>query len=199
MCSTLLAQPGPGSAATAGRLAELMDTNFDLRRSLYGDAALGAVNIAMVECARSCGAAAKFCGSGGCVLVCCPAGPEQVQKVAGASLESVLLWTKVAHRTTSKVWQLVNVGKCPRTPNNQIFSGALRGQHSRYCLGVVYLPNHSGATMATLAGSIAAHPQPACHAPAVKQKRWFADAAQKQGFVLEKLSVEPALFPDPPC
>eukprot|EP01025_Chloroclados_australasicus_P004993 TRINITY_DN11404_c0_g1_i1.p1 TRINITY_DN11404_c0_g1~~TRINITY_DN11404_c0_g1_i1.p1 ORF type:complete len:208 (+),score=23.65 TRINITY_DN11404_c0_g1_i1:90-626(+) len=59
-------------------LGRLMDTNFDIRRRLYGDAALGAVNLAMVECARSVGASAKFCGSGGAVLVLCASEDQEV-------------------------------------------------------------------------------------------------------------------------
>lgn len=53
-------------------LAALMDRNFDLRRCMFGDTALGARNLRMVELARSHGAAAKFPGSGGAVLVLCP-------------------------------------------------------------------------------------------------------------------------------
>lgn len=36
-------------------LAKLMDANFDLRRSMFGDAALGAVNLKMIVVARSVG------------------------------------------------------------------------------------------------------------------------------------------------
>jgi len=46
----------------------LMDANFDLRRRLYGDEALGQANIRMIEVARSLGASAKFCGSGGAIV-----------------------------------------------------------------------------------------------------------------------------------
>jgi glucuronokinase len=52
-------------AGDAGRLGRLMDENFDTRRSIY---ALPAWQIAMVETARSCGATAKFAGSGGAIL-----------------------------------------------------------------------------------------------------------------------------------
>ncbi|KAJ1402062.1 Ribosomal protein S5 domain 2-type fold [Sesbania bispinosa] len=47
------------------KLAALMNRNFDLRRLMFGDDALGAVNIEMVEVARRVGAASKFTGSGG--------------------------------------------------------------------------------------------------------------------------------------
>ncbi|KAI9341176.1 ribosomal protein S5 domain 2-type protein [Obelidium mucronatum] len=48
--------------------AELMDTNFATRRSLYGDAVVGADNLAVVKIAHEFGHAAKFSGSGGCVV-----------------------------------------------------------------------------------------------------------------------------------
>jgi len=49
-------------------LADLMRENFKLRRTIYGDACLGADNIRMVEIAASLGAAAKFSGSGGAIV-----------------------------------------------------------------------------------------------------------------------------------
>jgi len=52
-------------------LADIMDQNFKVRRQLYGDAALGANNIEMIEICQGCGAAAKFPGSGGAVLGLC--------------------------------------------------------------------------------------------------------------------------------
>lgn len=48
-----------------GRLAELVDRNFDLRRSIC-DLPVGQVN--MVERARRAGATAKFAGSGGAIV-----------------------------------------------------------------------------------------------------------------------------------
>lgn len=36
-------------------LADLMDRNFDLRRSIFGDNALGATNLHMIRLARSVG------------------------------------------------------------------------------------------------------------------------------------------------
>ena len=47
------------------RLARLIDTNFDTRRSIYR---LPQWQIDMVETARRCGASAKFAGSGGAIL-----------------------------------------------------------------------------------------------------------------------------------
>jgi glucuronokinase len=56
------------SALLAGnheRLAELMNANFDLRRSIYQ---LPPGQIQLVEKARSVGASAKFAGSGGAIV-----------------------------------------------------------------------------------------------------------------------------------
>ncbi|XP_019161721.1 PREDICTED: glucuronokinase 1 isoform X2 [Ipomoea nil] len=61
--------------------AELMNRNFDLRRQMFGDECLGALNIEMVEVARRVGAASKFTGSGGAVVAFCPDGPSQVKKL----------------------------------------------------------------------------------------------------------------------
>jgi glucuronokinase len=47
------------------RLAELVDENFNTRRSIYN---LPPWQIQMVEVARQCGASAKFAGSGGAVI-----------------------------------------------------------------------------------------------------------------------------------
>uniref|UniRef100_A0A803MLM5 GHMP kinase N-terminal domain-containing protein n=1 Tax=Chenopodium quinoa TaxID=63459 RepID=A0A803MLM5_CHEQI len=61
------------------KLASLMNHNFDLRRSMFGDDALGAINIKMVKIAREVGAASKFTGSGGAVVAFCHWGPQQVE------------------------------------------------------------------------------------------------------------------------
>ncbi|XP_062506583.1 uncharacterized protein LOC134183132 [Corticium candelabrum] len=52
-------------------LALLMNDNFDLRRKVYGDKALGSRNLEMIEVARKHGSAAKFPGSGGAVIGLC--------------------------------------------------------------------------------------------------------------------------------
>jgi glucuronokinase len=49
-------------------LGELMNCNFDLRRTIY---ALPAWQIQMIEVARACGASAKFAGSGGAIIGIC--------------------------------------------------------------------------------------------------------------------------------
>jgi glucuronokinase len=49
----------------AVRLNQLIDNNFDLRNSI---STLAPWQIQMVEVARSCGASAKFAGSGGAIV-----------------------------------------------------------------------------------------------------------------------------------
>ncbi|KAK6256396.1 hypothetical protein SCA6_017701 [Theobroma cacao] len=66
------------------KLAELMNCNFDLRRSMFGDECLGDLNIEMVEVARRVGAASKFTGSGGAVVAFCPDGPSRVKLLEDA-------------------------------------------------------------------------------------------------------------------
>ena len=51
---------------------------------MFGEEALGALNIEMVEVARRVGAASKFTGSGGAVVVFCPDGPAQVKLLEDA-------------------------------------------------------------------------------------------------------------------
>ncbi|KAG1044718.1 hypothetical protein G6F43_011418 [Rhizopus delemar] len=48
--------------------AQLMSSNFNLRRQVYGDAVVGASNLRMIELARQHNCAAKFPGSGGAVV-----------------------------------------------------------------------------------------------------------------------------------
>ncbi|KAG9453733.1 hypothetical protein H6P81_006637 [Aristolochia fimbriata] len=72
------------------KLALLMNQNFDIRRKMFGDDALGALNIKMVEVARSVGAASKFTGSGGAVVAFCPEGPSQAQLLEEACKEAGL-------------------------------------------------------------------------------------------------------------
>lgn len=50
------------------RLGELMNRNFELRRQLYGDEAVGKKNIKIHKLANDLGFAAKFTGSGGAFL-----------------------------------------------------------------------------------------------------------------------------------
>jgi glucuronokinase len=52
-------------ARDARRLAQLINENFDTRRTIYN---LAPWQIQMVETARACGASAKFAGSGGAII-----------------------------------------------------------------------------------------------------------------------------------
>ena len=52
-------------AGDMDRLSQLIDENFDIRRGIYK---LPAWQINMIETARSCGASAKFAGSGGAII-----------------------------------------------------------------------------------------------------------------------------------
>lgn len=68
------ARPYSGALTAASReaiateWATLFTRNFDGRRALFGDPALGRDNIRMIEIAREVGAAAKLPGSGGAVI-----------------------------------------------------------------------------------------------------------------------------------
>jgi len=55
-----------GDLKTLGRL---MNRNFDLRRRLFGDEALGKHNIELIGIARELGLAAKLPGSSGAALI----------------------------------------------------------------------------------------------------------------------------------
>ena len=65
------------------RLGRLMDRNFDLRRSIFGDEALGEHNIRLIEIARQAGLSATLPGSSGAALVL-RKGREIEQALAGA-------------------------------------------------------------------------------------------------------------------
>ena len=54
-----------------GRFGTIMDQNFDLRRRIYGDKAIGDRDLEMVDIARRHGCAAKFSGSQGAVVGVC--------------------------------------------------------------------------------------------------------------------------------
>jgi len=82
--------------------ADLMRANFTLRRKLFGDEVLGRSNIEMVAIAESHGAAAKFCGSGGAILVYCPQGRDQAGSIERECQEKGYAFCKlkVAAQTT---------------------------------------------------------------------------------------------------
>lgn len=50
------------------RFGELMNMNFALRRSIYGDKVIGEDNLLMIDIASKLGAPAKFPGSGGAII-----------------------------------------------------------------------------------------------------------------------------------
>ncbi len=60
--------------------AALMTQNFNLRRKLYGDAVIGQSNLRMIALAASHGHAAKFCGSGGCIVGLWAGSPNATQE-----------------------------------------------------------------------------------------------------------------------
>ncbi|XP_057482617.1 LOW QUALITY PROTEIN: glucuronokinase 1-like [Actinidia eriantha] len=87
------------------KFADLMNRNFDLRRAMFGDDVLGALNLKMVEVARSVGAAAKFTGSGGAVVAFCPDGASQAKLLEDACHEAgfVIQPVKVVPSCLSKI------------------------------------------------------------------------------------------------
>lgn len=78
-------------------------------RTMFGDAALGKMNIDMVETARSVGAACKFTGSGGAVIALCLDGENQVKALeeacakAGYIVERVIPAPSCVPPTTSYI------------------------------------------------------------------------------------------------
>ena len=64
-----LSDEAPQQQLDVPRLGSLMNANFGLRRELYGDATLGAINLRMIELAKELGFAAKFTGSGGAIVL----------------------------------------------------------------------------------------------------------------------------------
>ena len=54
-----------------------------------------------------------------------------------ADLLRPVLASAIRYPSTAKVWHTLNIGKAPGIPNNLIISGAVHGQMSRDCLGVV--------------------------------------------------------------
>ncbi|KAF4104077.1 glucuronokinase with putative uridyl pyrophosphorylase isoform X1 [Onychostoma macrolepis] len=69
------------------RLAQLMDENFELRRSVYTDDCLGPGNLKMVQLARQFGSAVKLPGSGGAVVGLCM-DPERLVEMKRAFQEA---------------------------------------------------------------------------------------------------------------
>ena len=65
---------------------------------MFGDAALGAVNVDMIETARGVGARAKFTGSGGAIVAMCPDGEEQAERLKSACAGKGYVVERVAAR-----------------------------------------------------------------------------------------------------
>ncbi|XP_037123123.1 glucuronokinase with putative uridyl pyrophosphorylase isoform X1 [Syngnathus acus] len=69
------------------RLAQLMDENFELRRSVYTDECLGPGNLKMVALAKEFDSAVKLPGSGGAVVGLC-LDPEKLEEMRQAFQEA---------------------------------------------------------------------------------------------------------------
>ncbi|XP_071806247.1 uncharacterized protein [Asterias amurensis] len=81
------------------RLCDLMNSNFDLRRRLYGDKVLGDENLQMIELARKFGSSAKFSGSGGAVIGICP-DPAKLPLLKAAFQEEGFVFCEIIPRQT---------------------------------------------------------------------------------------------------
>jgi len=75
------------------RLGELMNMNFNLRRKIYGDGAIGERNLRMIEIGRNHGAPTKFPGSGGAVIGIYE-DEEQYRRLEAAYLSQGFKFTK---------------------------------------------------------------------------------------------------------
>lgn len=81
-------QMSSGKESCAIRLAPILSANFAARRKMFTDAGLGDENIRMIELCQSVGAGAKFTGSGGAVVACCPDGAEQEARLKAVVAEA---------------------------------------------------------------------------------------------------------------
>ncbi|CAL5418763.1 unnamed protein product [Camellia sinensis] len=70
--------------------------------AMFGDDALGALNIKMVETARSVGVATKFAGSSGAVVAFCPNEPSQVKLLEDAWLVKLKKFLRSVESRRSK-------------------------------------------------------------------------------------------------
>ena len=73
----------------------IMDRNFDLRRRIYGDKAIGDRDMEMVDIARRHGCAAKFSGSQGAVVGLCLE-PERMARIRAAYADRGFLFADLA-------------------------------------------------------------------------------------------------------
>jgi len=118
-------------------LGELMNRNFDLRRKLYGDDALGRHNLEMIEIARSCGLSAKFPGSGGAIVGTYddPARLAYATKALNArgyEVQQVMPTAEVVLPREEKAEPYQEVG---RTPAGVFAAGGRNGSHYPVAVG----------------------------------------------------------------
>lgn len=83
------------------RFGELMDSNFDLRRRIYGDDVIGEENLEMIEIARGFGLPAKFTGSGGAITGVVR-DEERVSEIAAAFEQRGYLFLRVTPASSSQ-------------------------------------------------------------------------------------------------
>ena len=89
-----------GKESCAIRLAPILSANFAARRKMFTDAGLGDENIRMIEVCQSVGAGAKFTGSGGAIVACCPDGIEQEMRLQTAVEEAGFSFAEVEINST---------------------------------------------------------------------------------------------------
>ncbi|XP_022111078.1 probable glucuronokinase 2 [Acanthaster planci] len=82
------------------RLCDLMNANFDLRRSLYGDEVIGETNVRMIELARQFGSSSKFPGSGGAVIGIC-SDPQELPRLRATFQEEGFVFCQIIPRPES--------------------------------------------------------------------------------------------------
>ncbi|KAL7848683.1 hypothetical protein SRHO_G00203060 [Serrasalmus rhombeus] len=83
------------------KLAQLMDENFELRRSIYTDDCLGPGNLKMVQLARQFGSAVKLPGSGGAVVGLCM-DPDRLVEMKRAFQEAGCVFCLIVPHRPSK-------------------------------------------------------------------------------------------------
>ncbi len=90
-------------------VANLMRQNFQLRKRIFGEKALGAATLRMIEIAESRGFAAKFTGSGGAILCLNPQilelPQDQFELSRTAFGNEGFGFEKVALHEASKSWE----------------------------------------------------------------------------------------------
>ncbi|XP_061781525.1 glucuronokinase with putative uridyl pyrophosphorylase isoform X3 [Nerophis lumbriciformis] len=98
------------------RLAQLMDQNFELRRSVYSDECLGLGNLKMVELAKQFGSAVKLPGSGGAVFGLC-LDPTKLVEMRQAFQEAGCVFCVISpyNPTTSTVSNQLSTHSAPKT------------------------------------------------------------------------------------